>query len=151
VIHRYRATCDWAGTTAVGYEHYERTHDLVCAPAELSLRLSSDPAFRGDPRLLNPEQLLLAAASSCQLLSFLSVAARARIDVRGYRDAAEAEMAEDVKPMRISTIRLRPEITVVPETDEARVHELVAFAHQECFIANSVSCAMDVRATVRCV
>ncbi len=32
----------------------------------------------GDPALLNPEQLLLAAASSCQFLSFLAVAARSR-------------------------------------------------------------------------
>ena len=33
-----------------------------------------DVAFRGDASLPNPEQLLVAAASSCQMLSFLAVA-----------------------------------------------------------------------------
>ena len=38
---------------------------------------------------------MLAAASSCQLLSFLAVAARARADVRSYVDHAEAVLAEE--------------------------------------------------------
>ncbi len=110
--------------------------------------MSGDPAYLGDPSLLNPEQLLLAAAVSCQLLSFLAVAARARIDVRAYEDHAEAEMPEDLEPMRITAIRLRPKITVAAGTDEAKVHKLVALGHDHCFIASSVTSDMDIRATV---
>lgn len=146
--HRYRAQAAWAGSTAVGYEAYDRAHSVRCTPADAALALSSDPAFRGDPSRLNPEQLLLAAAVSCQLLAFLAVAARARIDVVGYEDDAEADMPEDDRPMRITSIRLRPRITVAAGTNPERVHKLVAIAHQECFIANSLSSAMDVRATV---
>ena len=93
IVHHYRATCRWDGSTAGGYDAYPRAHDLACPPATGVLHLSSDPAFLGDPTLLNPEQLLLGAASSCQLLSFLAVAARARVVVLGYVDTAEAEMA----------------------------------------------------------
>jgi len=97
---------------------------------------------------LNPEQLLLAAAVSCQLLSFLAVAARARIDVLAYEDDAEADMPRDIRPMRITAIRLRPRITVADGTDEAKVQRLVALAHRECFVASSVTSEMDIRATV---
>jgi organic hydroperoxide reductase OsmC/OhrA len=146
--HQYRSRCSWAGSTAVGYDSYSREHVVECPPAGPELTLSSDPAFRGDPALLNPEQLFLAAAMSCQLLSFLAVAARARIDVRSYEDHAEAEMPEHDKPMRISAIRLRPHILVAAGTDEEKVHKLVALAHEHCFIASSVTSEIDVRATV---
>jgi organic hydroperoxide reductase OsmC/OhrA len=147
-VHRYRATCAWQGSTAAGYEHYDRTHRVTCPPATTALSLAADPAFGGDPALLNPEELQLAAAVSCQLLSFLAVAARARIDVRGYDDAAEADMPEHDRPVRITAIRLRPRITVAAGTDPARVHKLVALAHEHCFIANSLTSEIDIRATV---
>jgi organic hydroperoxide reductase OsmC/OhrA len=146
--HRYRASCAWRGTTADGYDAYDRAHELRCPPASAALNLSSDPAFRGDGARLNPEQLLLAAAVSCQLLAFLAVASRARVTVTAYRDDAEAHMPADVRPMRITSIRLRPRITVAPGTDVDRVHQLVSLAHEQCFIANSLACEMSVDPTV---
>jgi organic hydroperoxide reductase OsmC/OhrA len=140
--------CTWSGTTRDGYDAYDRTHVVSAPPARDELTLASDPAFLGNPDLLNPELLLLASASSCQLLSFLAVAARARVDVLAYRDDAEAVMPPEPVPMRITEIRLRPHITVSPGTDDARIHTLVEIAHRECFIANSLACAIDVRATV---
>lgn len=146
--HQYRAICTWTGSTADGYEHYERAHTVTCPPASTALSLSSDPTFRGDPVRLNPEELQLAAAVSCQLLSFLAVAARARVDVRGYADDAEADMPEDGRPMRITAIRLRPRITVAAGTDPDTVPRLVELAHKECFIANSLTSEFDIRAII---
>ena len=138
-VHRYTATCAWHGSTGAGYEAYERTHEAKAPPAPAALQLSSDPAFRGDPGLLNPEQLLVLAASSCQLLSFLAVAARARVDVIEYRDDAEGQMPEGEPPMRITRITLRPQVVVRQNVSEARVRHLVEVAHRECFIANSLN------------
>jgi organic hydroperoxide reductase OsmC/OhrA len=108
------------------------------------MTLSSDPAFRGDPTLLNPEQLVVLAASSCQLLSFLAVAARARLDVREYEDEAEAEMDEGDPPARITRITLRPRIVLAPGPTRERVEHLVDVAHRECFIANSLRSEMTI-------
>jgi len=92
--HIYRTTLAWSGSTAPGYDAYDRAHEVSAPPAEAALALSGDPAFRGDPARLNPEQLLVAAASSCQLLSFLAIAARSGVDIRSYTDQAEGEMPE---------------------------------------------------------
>lgn len=139
VTHVYRSRVTWRGSTAAGYEVYERRHSALMPPAEAVLALSADPAFCGDERLANPEQLLLLAASSCQLLSFLAVAARARIDVVAYEDDAEAVMPEGETPLRITRIALRPRIRVTAGTDPDRVHRLFEQAHRECFIANTLS------------
>lgn len=143
-IHRYHARLAWTGSTAAGYDAYGRAHTAGAPPARTSLTLSADPAFRGDPTELNPEQLLVLAASSCQLLSFLAVAARSRINVISYHDEAEGEMSAAIKPLHINLIRLRPRIGLgrgqpdAPIPDDARVRHLVALAHRECYIANSL-------------
>lgn len=137
--HTYRARLSWQGSTADGYEAYDRTHRVVVPPADDELVLSSDPAFHGNGRLPNPEQLLVAAASSCQLLMFLAIASRSRIDVLAYEDDAKAVMPEDEKPMRITRITLRPRITVAAGDDLARVRRMVERAHDGCYIANTLN------------
>lgn len=148
VVHRYHAACTWKGSTGAGYDRYERSHLCEAEPALGELEMTSDPAFRGDPDRLNPEQLLLMAAASCQLLSFLAVAARSRIDVVAYRDEAEAVMPEREVPMRITNITLRPRITVRPPADEELVLRLAERAHLECYIANSLRCEVPLRPEV---
>jgi organic hydroperoxide reductase OsmC/OhrA len=146
--HTYKSTLTWEGSTSDGYDHYDRTHHVTVAPARDTLTLSSDPAFRGDPDKPNPEQLLLAAASSCQLLSFLAFAARSRIEVTAYSDEAEAEMPKDDLPVRITRITLRPRITVAPDANVERVYRLVDKAHADCYVANTLNAEMRIEAEV---
>jgi organic hydroperoxide reductase OsmC/OhrA len=142
MAHHYLVTCHWEGSTAGGYDAYDRTHTVHLPPAEGPLSVSADPAFRGDGRLVNPESLLVAAAASCQLLSFLAVAARARIVVTAYEDEARAVMDGD--PPRITEISLRPRIVVEPPATADRVGHLVEVAHRECYIANSLTARITV-------
>lgn len=150
-VHRYGVTCSWTGSTAVGYDAYDRRHRATAPPAAAPLDLAADPAFRGDAQLLNPEQLLVLAAASCQLLSFLAVCARARLDVVAYDDEAEAVMPESTRPCRITAITLRPRITVRAPATEAQVRRLVDVAHRECFIANTITSHVVIEPTIEVV
>ena len=148
-VHRYATQLRWSGSTGAGYDAYDRAHLVAAPPAAAALELSADPAFLGDRRRLDPEQLLVAAASSCQLLSFLAVAARARLDVVAYADDATAEMPEDDPPVRITRIDLHPTIELADtgrsRPTAERLHHLVQVAHRECFIANSLRSEVTVR------
>ncbi|GMA85826.1 hypothetical protein GCM10025868_10760 [Angustibacter aerolatus] len=97
--------------------------------------MTADAPFGGDPAYPNPEQLLLAAAASCRLLSFLALAARAHVDVLEYADDAEAEMPVGRERMRITRIVLRPRVRVGDGTDRALVTRLLHEAHEECYVA----------------
>ena len=147
-VHHYRARGSWRGSTAVGYDDYRRAHSGSAPPAAAEFALTADPAFRGEPERANPEQLLVLAAVSCQLLSFLAVAARARVDVLEYDDDAEAEMDMDDRPARITRITLRPRIVVAAGTTRDRIEHLVEVAHRECFIANSLRSEMTIEPTI---
>jgi organic hydroperoxide reductase OsmC/OhrA len=130
-IHRYRTELAWHGSTGGGYAAYDRTHRVDAPPGNV-----------------NPEQLLLAAASSCQLLSFLALVAREGIDVVSYEDSAEALMPDDDKPVRITRITLRPRVVVAPGAGE-RVRALLIRAHHDCFIANSIKAEIILEPEIR--
>jgi organic hydroperoxide reductase OsmC/OhrA len=146
LVHTTRL--EWDGSTGTGYRAYPRAHTATAPPADVRLRLSADPHFRGDADLLNPEQLVVLAASSCQLLSFLSLAARRHLDVVRYTDDATGHLSEDLRRARIELIELAPAIHVAAGTDEAQVLELVEQAHAECYIANSLNSTVTIKPTV---
>jgi organic hydroperoxide reductase OsmC/OhrA len=142
-VHRYSARVAWSGSTGAGYDGYDRRHAGV-SRAGFTIPLSADAAFRGDPACLNPEELLVLAAASCQLLAFLAVAARARLDVIDYRDEGTGEMPEEA----LTCITLRPRITVASPADQPVHHthvlHLCEVAHRECYVANSLRTEVQV-------
>lgn len=133
--HDYTATVTWYGRTDA-YETYSRRHEVQLGDS--SIDVSAAAEFRGDSALPNPEQLLVAAASSCQLLSFLAVAAHAGVEIVEYRDAARGIMPGDARPMRLTEIVLRPTI-VAQGTTMGAVERLLEKAHRQCYIANSLT------------
>ena len=135
---RFTAHTAWSGSTALGWQHYDRAHTARAQPAKQELTVTTAEE-RGNPDHLNPEQLLLMAASSCQMLWFLHLAGKARIDVVAYEDRCEAEMPED----RFTRIVLRPEITIQGDASEERVLKLCEQAHRHCNIAKSLSCPVE--------
>jgi organic hydroperoxide reductase OsmC/OhrA len=137
VTHRYESRLRWTGSTGAGYEAYDRAHEAVAPPAEQIVRLTTGEQH-GDPSLLNPEQLVVMAASSCQLLWFLHLAAKARIDVVEYSDEASGVMPDDMQPTQLTRIVLRPQIVVSGEQGEEQILRLVRLAHEHCYIANSL-------------
>ena len=132
--HLYASRLAWSGSTS-DYASYDRGHDVELASG--TVRMSADAAFRGDHTLPNPEQLVVAAASSCQMLSFLAVAARAKVEVTAYEDEATGEMPVARGPMSLTRIILRPQVTA-RGTDAATIERLLEQAHDECYIANSL-------------
>jgi organic hydroperoxide reductase OsmC/OhrA len=145
----YETHVRWTGSTGLGWEHYDRTHVATATPAEQEVRITTGER-KGDPAILNPEQLVLMAASSCQMLWFLHLAAKARIDVVEYEDSATGVMPTDVEPTSVTEIVLRPRIVVASDASEERVRKLVQTAHEHCYIANSLKSAVTIEADVEC-
>ncbi|WP_327367215.1 OsmC family protein [Streptomyces sp. NBC_01217] len=146
--HAYHTRLHWDGSTAVGIRAYSRDHTAVTTPATTQVDLSADPAFRGNPDRLNPEQLIVMAASSCQMLSFLGAAARAGVDVLAYDDEATSHLDQTAKPARLATIHLHVTVKVPAGTDETQIQEIAVRAHHECYVANSLSVPVKVSTTV---
>ena len=139
--HRYRVDVDWTGNLGTGtesYRGYERSHEIR-VPGKPALVGSSDAAFRGDASRHNPEDLLVAALSSCHMLAYLHLAATAKVVVTAYSDVAEGMMETDADGGRFVEVVLRPTVTISATSDAAKAEALHAVAHHACFIASSVN------------
>jgi organic hydroperoxide reductase OsmC/OhrA len=123
------------------------SRDLELLVGAITLPMSSAPNYRGDPSRANPEQLFVASLSACQALTYLFLAAKNAIVVTGYTDDAEGRLALVDGRVRMSRVTLRPRITLEAGANETRARELVAKAHEGCFVANSVSTPVDITPT----
>lgn len=153
--HRFVATLTWTGAPLVvskdgrraTYDGYSRECRIEM-PGKPPLIASAAEAFRGDPKLHNPEDMLVAALSACHALSYLAECAKGGIGVLCYRDAAEGVMAIQDKKMRFVSVLLKPEVVIADAAKLEQARALHAAAHDACFIANSVNFPVAHAATV---
>jgi len=103
---------------------------------------SCSPEWGGDDAKADPEALFVAALSACHMLWFLDLSRRERLRVTSYEDSAEGEM----DGTRFTSVTLRPQVEFGSEVDGAKVRALHDAAHERCFIANTVSCPVEVAA-----
>jgi len=122
---------------------YSRAHEWafdggITVPASSSVHAVRLP-FSVE-NAVDPEEALVAATSSCHLLSFLWVVSTKGFIVESYEDNAVGEMTKNEQGKEwISRITLDPQIiwgerkpTV---TELAEMHHT---AHEYCYIANSI-------------
>ncbi len=149
--HRYKADVVWTGNLGPGttsYRGYDRSYEIRC-PGKAPILGSSDPAFRGNPRLHNPEELLAASVSACHMLWYLHLAATAGLIVTAYEDNVEGTMGEAPDGSgRFTEMILRPRITISKGGDTGLAQRLHETAHQKCFIANSINFPVRVEPTI---
>src|SRR5688500_13962276 len=90
---------------------------------------------------VDPEEALVAAASSCHMLTFLWLAAKAGFNIASYTDNAVGEMTKnDDGKEWISKITLEPQIEWTGEKlpTSQEIAELHHQAHEGCYIANTI-------------
>lgn len=139
--HHYAARLVWTGARqgpTTTYQSYSREYEFQCN-GKAAISGSADPLYRGDPTLYNPEELVVAALSSCHLLSYLAECARGGVHVVSYEDDATGVMAVKDGKMRIVEVVLRPKVRIARGCDLERARGLHEKAHEECFIASSVN------------
>ena len=148
--HRYEVRTLWnagADGPPKSYESFSRTHRIEIAGKRV-IDASSDPSFRGDPALHNPEDLLVASLSSCHMLWYLVLCVGRKIPILAYEDSAYGIMAETPRPGRFIEVVLRPKVTIAKGGDKALAAKLHERAHAECFVANSVNFPVRHEATI---
>jgi organic hydroperoxide reductase OsmC/OhrA len=140
--HEYQAFVVWTGNKGTGtsnYGAYGRTWELR-TPGKPVLACSNDPNLGGDPQKYNPEDMLVAALSSCHMLWYLHLCAVAGVTVTAYEDAPVGAMAMNRDGSgQFETVALHPKVTVAATSDADKARQLHGEVHKYCFIARSVN------------
>ena len=152
-MHRYQATILWErGASSFTDKRYSRAHEWrfdggISVPASSSPQVV--PLPYSTEAAVDPEEALVAAASSCHMLSFLYVAAKQGYVVDSYLDEAYGLLERvERRKLAVTRIGLRPRIAFsgpkLPTPSE--LADLHHQAHEECYIANSLKAEIMVEA-----
>ena len=138
-MSQHSAAITWKRNGADFGTEYDRSHEWAF-DGGVTVPASSAPAFFGDPSRVDPEEAFVASISSCHMLWFLALAAKAGFVIDEYVDHAVGTMGRDDTGVTwITGVELRPAISWSgPTPDSAAIEDLHHRAHQRCFIANSV-------------
>jgi organic hydroperoxide reductase OsmC/OhrA len=124
------------GEAPFTYEAYPRNHGISFKDGQESIIASASPPYRGDASKADPEDMLVAALSSCHMLSFLAIAAKKKLTVHSYQDDAVGFLENDGGKLWMTRVVLRPKVSIDADAETlSHIHHL---AHEACFIANSV-------------
>jgi organic hydroperoxide reductase OsmC/OhrA len=132
---------------------YSREHEWRFDGGAVVRASSSPHVVRvplSNPSNVDPEEAFVAALSSCHMLWFLDLAARAGYVVEQYTDRAEGHMGRrDDGRDWIAKVVLAPSVRFVAgqRPDDEAVRTLHHRAHEACFIANSVRTEVLVHGT----
>jgi organic hydroperoxide reductase OsmC/OhrA len=142
---RYGCVVEWSRGDAPFVDgRYSRAHAWRFDGGAVVPASSSPHSVRvpwSDASAVDPEEALVAAASSCHMLWFLSLAAEQGFVVDSYSDAADAQMGPiGFGRQGILVIVLRPHVTFsgARAVDDEAVRALHHVAHERCYIAKSL-------------
>lgn len=121
--------------------HKVRFNDRIELPVDAA------PDWGGDPDLTNPEQALAASLSSCHMMTFLALAAKAGWPVASYDDHAVAHLGKNAKgQMCVTRIDLHPRVRFDAgfAVEPRAMEQMQDRAHRYCFVANSLAESVEV-------
>ena len=141
----YTATISWKHDPAENFLKgtYSRGHEWLFDGGVTVAASSSPHSVRlpySKEDAVDPEEALVAAASSCHMMTFLWFASRKGFTVASYTDEAVGEMTKNPDGKEfISKITLDPRIEWAGDVPDAgQLAELHHSAHENCYIANSI-------------
>jgi organic hydroperoxide reductase OsmC/OhrA len=149
-MSHHTATIRWQREGDFARKRYHRAHRWSF-DGGIEVRASASPHVVPKPwtveDAVDPEEALVAAVSSCHMLTFLFLAANDGFVCESYVDAASGLLADDgAGGQAITEVVLAPTIVWAEgkAPSAAQLSELHARAHHDCFISRSIKASVRV-------
>jgi organic hydroperoxide reductase OsmC/OhrA len=157
-LSQYSAVISWnRGEAPFLDKRYSRAHRWSFDGGVVLAASSSPqsvPVPYSDASAVDPEEAFVAALASCHMLWFLAIAAKRGLCVDSYRDEAVGVMGKNARgKLCLTDVHLQPHVVFTgdkPPSDES-VREMHEEAHEECYLANSVTTLVRVEPTFEMV
>jgi peroxiredoxin-like protein len=103
------------------------------------LEISSPAEFKGEAGFWTPEEMLVASVNACTLMTFVAFAQHKGLEFLSYECDAEGALENIEGKYRFTEIVLHPHVRVTSPEAVELAREILASAHANCFVSNSLS------------
>lgn len=128
------------------YETYDRTYTIKFNGGE-TIQASNPKEYFGNPKLPNPEELLVSALSGCYMQTFLALSCKYGYIIDSYTDDAVGITAKNeqgkTSVVKI-TLHLKLKFSGSELPDDVAINKIKEKALENCFISNSIKSVVDV-------
>lgn len=137
-VHTYRTAVMWT----------EQKKGVITCDGKPQIQVATPPEFKGHEGIWSPEDLYVAAANVCLMTTFLAFAERAGLAFTAFQSEAEGRLELVDGKFHITTITLRPHLTLAAGSDQGQARELIEKAETNCLISNSMKTRMVLEPTI---
>lgn len=103
-----------------------------------TLSTTAPPEFDGPPGHWSPENLLVAAAADCFILTFRGVARASRLEWERLSCEVEGVLDRADGVNRFTELTIRPVLTLFDETSRDKAQRCLEKAERACLVTNSL-------------
>lgn len=104
-----------------------------------AIEVATPPEFpKGMPGIWSPEHLLVAAANSCLMTTFLAIAEASKLDVISFNSTGKGKLDSVEGKLMISEIELSPSITISDASQYDKALRILHKSEAACLISNSL-------------
>ena len=123
----------------------ENKKGILTSLGKPNIPVAPPPEFKGYVGVWTPEDLLVASANSCYLLTFLFYINKENIELITYECEAEGILKLVDKRLAIAEVKLMPRISVRLSNENAeKLNSLLGLSKQHCFIFNSIKAKVEI-------
>ena len=137
--YTYRVSVQWS----------EQKRGVMSSAGKPDIEVATPPEFKGHEGIWSPEDLFVASVNVCVMSTFLAFAERAGLAFTGYESEAEGTLELVDGKFQVTTIAVKPKLSLKPGEDVGKARDLLAKAEVNCLISNSIKSKVTLEATIQ--
>jgi organic hydroperoxide reductase OsmC/OhrA len=131
--HEYKVTVDWK---------HDRVGELG-VDGKPKVEVSSPPEFDGPEGIISPEDLFVAAATSCFMTTFVTFNKKMRIEFKSFSCEGHGTLERVDKGFQFTKLLLKTRVGVESEDLIPKTERALELAGKYCLVSNSMKCPTE--------
>ncbi|MFW9927138.1 MAG: OsmC family protein [Candidatus Thorarchaeota archaeon] len=131
--HEYFVRVDWK---------HDRVGDMI-VDGKPKVEIASPPEFDGPEGIISPEDLFVAAATSCFMTTFVTFNKKMRIEFKSFSCEGQGTLERVEKGFQFTKLLLKTKVGVESEDLILKTERALELAGKYCLVSNSMKCPTE--------
>ena len=131
--HEYKVTVEWK---------QGRVGDLS-VEGKPKVEVASPPEFEGPEGIISPEDLFVAAATSCFMTTFVAFTKKMRFEFKSFECDGYGTLERVDKGFQFTKLLLKAKVEVMSEDLKPKAERALELAGKYCLVSNSMKCPTE--------
>jgi len=128
--HIYNVNLNWVA---------DRIGEVSSPELLTQIDVATPPQFpNGVEGVWSPEHFFTAAVNSCFMTTFLAIAENSKLEFTDFKCFAEGKLEKQDGKYLMTEIVLRPELTIINDSDKEKAERILIKSESACLISNSI-------------